>query len=148
MACVLIAEDDPLVLRMLSAICRGTFKDLTLLTAGTVEGAISVFRRHFDRTGTVPDILITDLRMPIRAHHTEKQAVKEAGIRLAEMIYKTYPQVPILVLSGILSEESIVQTMEFGAVNVMNKISLSNPRTMKRVLLRMMPSRLFISQEA
>ncbi len=146
MACILIAEDDPLFLRMLSAVCRGLFKDLTLLTAHNVEDAVAEFTTYYRQKHQLPDIVITDLRMPIRSHHSDYQAVKMAGLKLTQIVHKTYPTVPVLILSGVLDEEFILQTMESGAVNVMNKLTLDH-HMLKRVLHRMLPGELFLSKE-
>jgi len=85
--CILIAEDEPGLLRLVTATL--TRDGFTVLTAENGEVALGVARKH---RGAI-DLLITDVQMPALD-----------GFDLQERLRQERPQAKFLVISGALPQ--------------------------------------------
>jgi CheY-like chemotaxis protein len=88
---VLVVEDDPLVLQTTAAIVR-TF-GFSVRTAEDGFVALKVLR------GVLPDIILTDLRMP-----------GMSGFELLSIVRRRFPHIPTIAISG----EYILASMPLG----------------------------------
>jgi DNA-binding response OmpR family regulator len=95
MTTILLVDDEPLVLRVLSAGCEEAGYET--LTATNGAEALRVF---FERR---PDLVISDIRMPVMN-----------GMELVRRI-REVSNVPIIVLSAVGEEEDKVRALQFGA---------------------------------
>lgn len=93
---VLIAEDDELVLEILTRICREVFAELVIKNDGTAA-LMALGTRPFD-------LLISDLRMP-----------GASGLVLLREASKLLPACPLLLISGYADDEATAQARDLGA---------------------------------
>ena len=83
--CILLAEDDPDVRRLLTDVLTG--EGFHVLSASNGEAALKLARKH---SGQI-DLLITDVQMP-----------KLDGFDLRERLCLERPDIKLLVISGAL----------------------------------------------
>jgi CheY-like chemotaxis protein len=83
---VLLVEDDPVVRRVISRqlVASG------YVVRGAVDGLDALGKL---RTG-LPDLIISDLNMP-----------RMSGLELLEIVRKRFPQIPVIVISTIATDE-------------------------------------------
>jgi DNA-binding NtrC family response regulator len=93
---VLIVDDEPNALKVLSAILRG--EGYTVIESTDVERAVGIIDAE------AVDAIITDLKMPHRD-----------GFQLFEYITEHYPEIPVLFLTAYGTVESAVHAMTNGA---------------------------------
>src|SRR5262245_23490180 len=93
---VLVVEDDPLVLEVLTRICSELFAEVVVRTNGTDALALIATRTF--------DLLITDLRMP-----------GENGLVLLAETRRRAPTQPTLLISGYADEEASSEALRLGA---------------------------------
>lgn len=94
---ILIAEDEALVLKMLSY--RLQKEGYTVLTASDGKQALECLRSH------TPDLVITDLMMP---YHS--------GLEVLEFTKKSLSsRIPVIVLSASGQEQTVVKAFSLGA---------------------------------
>lgn len=94
---ILIAEDEALVLKMLSY--RLQKEGYTVLTANDGKQALDCLRT------TTPDLVITDLMMP---YHS--------GLEILEYVKKSMlTRVPVIVLSASGQEQTVLKAFSLGA---------------------------------
>ncbi|MCC3748575.1 response regulator [Rouxiella badensis] len=113
MKTVLIADDHPVYLLGLKSLLETQFaRDYTLSgTASNVDELLASLKN------AQPDLLLTDLTMPGTQHSD--------GLHLIQFLRRTYPSLPIIVIS-VLSNQAIANLMlNSGVVAVINKQSLS-----------------------
>ncbi|MEG3134378.1 response regulator [Rouxiella sp. T17] len=113
MKTVLIADDHPVYLLGLKTLLETQFAaDFSLHgTASTVDGLLASLKN------SLPDLLLTDFTMP-GVQHSD-------GLHLIQYLRRTYPALPIVVIS-VLSNKAIANLMlKSGVIAVINKQSLS-----------------------
>lgn len=94
---ILIAEDEALVLKMLSY--RLQKEGFGVLTASDGKQALELLRT------TTPDLVITDLMMP---YHS--------GLEVLEYIEKSLSRrIPVIVLSAAGQEQTVLKAFSLGA---------------------------------
>ena len=100
---ILVVDDEPEVLNVLTNMVRSAgYNVIPLGDAGSLLKAI--------REGTKVDLVITDLVMP-----------GMDGSELAEVIRKTLPDVPVILLTGHGSVETYIKTRSNGVFEYINK---------------------------
>jgi CheY-like chemotaxis protein len=112
MAKVLIVEDDPFIRNVYEKILSKDNHDVK--TAKDGQEGIEVAASH------EPDLIILDMMMPVLD-----------GIQFLEAydIKGSHPDVKVIVLSNIMSQDKINRAIELGAVNYKTKAMFS-PREM------------------
>ncbi|HXE97131.1 MAG TPA: response regulator [Dongiaceae bacterium] len=80
---ILIVEDEPGTLELLTAIMTMKYPDLPLYTAGNGRTGLEIFRTH------LPDIVMTDINMP-----------EMCGAQMAANIRALKPDTQFIVLTG------------------------------------------------
>ncbi len=100
---ILVVDDEPEILMAV---------DTTLRMAGfnnivTINDARDVIR-HMERE--IPGLILLDLNMP----HIN-------GGRLLKIIRKTWPRIPVIVLTGTIEVDTAVQCMKIGAMDYVIK---------------------------
>ena len=100
---ILIVDDEPEILLAVDTCLRMAGMDHTI----TISDARDV-TQQMERQ--VPGLILLDLNMP----HIN-------GERLLKMIHKTYPRIPVIVLTGTIEVETAVKCMKIGAVDYVLK---------------------------
>jgi len=118
MASVLIVDDSRADRRLADALLD---KDGAITTAFAESGRDALEKMK----GSLPDLVVTDLVMP-----------EMDGLELVETVHKTYPLVPIILMTSRGSEETAVQALRKGAASYVPKRNLAHDLldTVKRVL--------------
>ncbi len=99
---LLIADDEPAVLRAMARIFKGS--GIEIIMADDGEQAVEAFRHHR------PDVVLSDINMP-----------KLGGIELLRAIRADDAEVPILITTGEPMLQSAIQAVEGGATRYMVK---------------------------
>ena len=102
----LIVDDHALVTGALSMMILDREPQAEIHTAGTAADAIELVRREGDNT----DLLILDLSMP-----------GVTGTELMEEIVRIQPMLKILVVSGLVDQQSIMRVLQLGAAGFVPK---------------------------
>jgi len=102
MARILIVDDDPALLRLLSL--RLHYEGHSTIEAGSGAAALSRLDHE------LPNILITDLRMP-----------GMDGLQLFEAVHRRYPLMPVLMLTANGTIPDAVQAMQRGVFGYITK---------------------------
>jgi len=95
---ILLVDDEPAILRMAENVLRRAGYE-TLACTHTSE-AVHLYERNYDRIRAV----VTDIMMPFAD-----------GRQLITLLYENNPQLPIIAMSGMMSEEFQRETMTRGA---------------------------------
>ena len=104
---VLVVDDDPLILTVVDLMVRHAGH--TARTACDGYSALDVL------ADAAADIIVSDIRMP-----------GMDGLELARLIRKDYPQIPIILMTGYLSEYSSGSASEIGVDGILKKPFKSN----------------------
>ncbi len=99
---VLVADDEPNLRRVLAAQLRRHGYEVT--TAGDGEEALSVFSER------VPDVVISDLRMP-----------RVDGMALLRKVCESYPRVPVIMITAHGTVDTAVEALKAGAFDYITK---------------------------
>jgi CheY-like chemotaxis protein len=99
---ILLAEDDALVRKMLAAFLEPRF---TVLHATNGRDALELLKAEKD-----VDIVLTDVRMPVMD-----------GLQLVRAVRRMRPQLPVIVMTGVGNEETVVEALRAGATNYLKK---------------------------
>ena len=102
----LIVDDHALVTGALSMMILDREPQAEIHTAGTAADAVELVRREGDNT----DLLILDLSMP-----------GVTGTELMEEIVRIQPMLKILVVSGLVDQQSIMRVLQLGAAGFVPK---------------------------
>lgn len=102
----LIVDDHALITSALSMMLIDRDPAAAVLTAETAEGAIDLVRRE----GDTADLLILDLSIP-----------GVTGTELMEEIVRIQPMLKILVVSGLVDQQSIMRVLQLGAAGFVPK---------------------------
>lgn len=101
---ILVAEDDPLVLNVVTGMLR--YLGYSTMSASDGQEALQTFTENVDKIGMV----ITDMAMPIMG-----------GLELAEKILADRPETKVVVMTGYIQEELNLDPEEFGLVGWLEK---------------------------
>jgi CheY-like chemotaxis protein len=101
---ILVAEDDPLVLNVVTGMLR--YLGYSTMSASDGQEALQTFIDNVDTIGMV----ITDMAMPIMG-----------GLELAEKILADRPETKVVVMTGYIQEELNLDPEEFGLVGWLEK---------------------------
>jgi CheY-like chemotaxis protein len=101
---ILVAEDDPLVLNVITGMLKHFGYDIIGATDG--DEAFRAFCEHSERIALV----LTDLAMP-----------RMGGLELAEKLLAQRPDTKIVVMTGYLQEEFDINPDEFGLAGWLEK---------------------------
>ena len=82
---ILIADDEAFVVEGLTLLLHQNLPQVEIMTADNGRSALAVLRER----GAEPDLLITDLNMPLMD-----------GIELSQQIRRRYPRCRIMIISG------------------------------------------------
>lgn len=104
---VLVVDDDPLILTVVDLMVRHAGH-----TVRTVAGAVEALDVLADQPA---DVLVSDIRMP-----------GMDGLMLARMVRKDYPMIPIILMTGYLSEYSNGSASQIGVDAILRKPFKSN----------------------
>jgi CheY-like chemotaxis protein len=85
---ILVADDEPFILRYIEHVLQ--LANYRVMTATAVEEAWKILERHQPEI----DLVLTDIVMPGSID----------GMKLAEKIHQLYPALPVLFITGALSE--------------------------------------------
>lgn len=93
---ILVVDDDPIVIESCKRILRDT--DLEALYTSSVDEALKQLENH-----TI-HLIIADIKMP-----------EKDGLYLISICKNRFPHIPILVISGYSTEETIRHSLSTGA---------------------------------
>lgn len=99
---ILLVDDNPQVRQMLSSFLESRY-DVVLAADG--QDAVEVLRS----AGEV-DVIVTDVNMP-----------NMDGIQLTRMVRRRYPDLPVVIITGLGREDVAVDALRAGATNYLRK---------------------------
>lgn len=99
---VLVVDDDPLILTVVDLMVRHVGH--TVRTASDANAALDVL------ADSPADVIVSDIRMP-----------GMDGLALERLVRKDYPQIPIILMTGYLSEYSSGSASEIGVDGILKK---------------------------
>lgn len=99
---VLVVDDDPLILTVVDLMVR--HMGHTVRTAPDGLAALEVM------ADAPADLIVSDIRMP-----------GMDGLALARLVRKDYPKIPIILMTGYLSEYSSGSASEIGVDGILKK---------------------------
>ncbi len=99
---VLVVDDDPQLRQLLRDVLRSRGVDVVATEDG--EGVLDLVRAHH------PDAVVLDLKMP-----------RVSGIEALRELRKAGESLPVLVLTGILEEDQVLEAFEEGADDYVTK---------------------------
>ena len=102
---IIIADDHQLFIDGIKSILN---KAMDIVTIGEANNGLEVLK-HLEQ-GNVPDVLITDIRMPIMD-----------GINLTKAISKEYPKLKVLALSMYDQTADVIEMLNAGAKGYVTK---------------------------
>ncbi len=102
----LIVDDHALVTSALSMLLLDREPEAEVFAAGTADEALQLVKKEGDNA----DLLILDLSMP-----------GVAGTELMEEIVRIQPMLKILVVSGLVDQQSIMRVLQLGAAGFVPK---------------------------
>lgn len=103
---ILIADDEAFVVEGLTLLLHQNLPQVEIMTADNGRSALAVLRER----GAEPDLLITDLNMPLMD-----------GIEFSQQIRRRYPRCRIMIISGYEDFEAARSAIELGALRYMLK---------------------------
>jgi DNA-binding NtrC family response regulator len=98
---LLIVDDDPYLLESLRVVFNGLYE---VNTASSVEEAAEKFVQD------AFDVMLLDIVLP-----------GISGIDFLKMVREMYPDLPVVMISGESSLRSVMQSLEYGAVDYVRK---------------------------
>jgi two-component system, NtrC family, response regulator AtoC len=99
---VLVADDEPLMLRFVAETLRRMGKEVTAV--GNGEGAIQLLEKESF------DLAISDMKMP-----------QKTGLDVLKVAKALYPQMPVILMTAHGTIETAVEAMKLGAFNYLIK---------------------------
>ena len=99
---ILVAEDEPLMLMAIEAKLKNEGFEVT--GASDRQEALKALEKE------VPDLLITDILMPYTS-----------GLELISIVRTNYKKIPIIVLSGLGQEDTVMEAFQLGADDFITK---------------------------
>jgi DNA-binding NtrC family response regulator len=99
---VLVVDDEAILLKSCRLVLEAEGCDV--IAAASVDEALAVLERQ------VPDLLLIDVKMPV--HN---------GMYLMRRVKQEQPDIPIIVMSGYVTSETIQEAEELGAATFLPK---------------------------
>jgi DNA-binding response OmpR family regulator len=99
---ILVAEDEPLMLMAIEAKLKNEGFEVTGVSDG--QEALKALEKE------LPDLLITDILMPYTS-----------GLELISIVRTNYKKIPIIVLSGLGQEDTVMEAFQLGADDFLTK---------------------------
>jgi DNA-binding NtrC family response regulator len=99
---VLVVDDEAILLKSCRLVLEAEGCDV--IAAASVDEALAVLERQ------VPDLLLIDVKMPV--HN---------GMYLMRQVKQRQPDIPIIVMSGYVTSETIQEAEELGAATFLPK---------------------------
>lgn len=99
---VLVVDDEAILLKSCRLVLEAEGCDV--IAAASVDEALAVLERQ------VPDLLLIDVKMPV--HN---------GMYLMRQVKQRQPDIPIIVMSGYVTSETIREAEELGAATFLPK---------------------------
>jgi DNA-binding NtrC family response regulator len=99
---VLVVDDEAIVLKSCRLVLEA--EGWEVVSAGSVEEALSVLE------GMTPDLLLIDVKMPVHD-----------GMYLMRQVKEKKPGIPIIVMSGYPTRETISNAEDLGAATFLPK---------------------------
>lgn len=103
-ACILLVDDEPLVLKMLQTFLES--QRYRVLSASGGQEALTIMEQHHSAI----DLLLTDIRMP-----------DMNGIRLLEAVRQGHPTLPVLLMTGYSDFELVAEGLKQHAFDLLMK---------------------------
>ncbi|MBX7219007.1 MAG: response regulator [Blastocatellia bacterium] len=108
MKTILVVDDEDLMRKLLVRGLSSVGNDFTILTAGNGEEAISLL------SSQAVDMVITDLQMPVMD-----------GFELISYLLRTFPSMPLFVLTGYHSYEVENRVKKIGGLRYFDKVKIN-----------------------
>ena len=106
---ILIVDDDVLIRKWLTMLLRQIpNREITVDVAEHGMQALTIIRG-----GTVPDLLITDIKMP-----------QMDGLELCQQLKHHFPQIPVVILSSYDEFPFVKKALQLGAVDYILKADM------------------------
>jgi DNA-binding response OmpR family regulator len=99
---ILLVEDDNLVRKMLATFLEPRF---SVLHATNGRDALELLKAEKD-----VDLVLTDVRMPVMD-----------GLQLVRAVRRMRPTLPMIVMTGVGNEETVIEALRAGATNYLKK---------------------------
>jgi len=99
---VLVVDDEAILLKSCRLVLEAEGCDV--IAAASVDEALAILERQ------VPDLLLIDVKMPV--HN---------GMYLMRQVKQRQPDIPIIVMSGYVTSETIQEAEELGAATFLPK---------------------------
>ena len=137
---ILVVEDGRIEQKVTEAACRNIFAHAFVRVAVDAADGIEAYQELVRDTGEHPDLVLTDLNMPMRQGETN---VNEAGLVVVRVIHKTNPKVPIVVVSGVNDPTIKDRTLKLGATDFLEKNEFKSHRDLEDLLRKVLPDEAF-----
>jgi len=103
---VMVVDDEELIMEKIVYLLNDSAIEFESITgAGNGQEAL-----HLIEAGNIPDIIVTDVRMPVMN-----------GLELIESVRNSNPEIRFIVVSGYAEFEYAVKSMQFGVTNYLLK---------------------------
>ena len=145
MTCILIAEDTATQRLLLRRLCESIVTDPHVIAAKDTQDAIDAYQGYLADYDGPPDLVITDLSMPVKEG---TPLADEAGLILTRVIHKTHHEVPILVLTAIANPELLQRCREVGAADCLQKENFLAHISLRNKLRTVLPEEMIKPIEA
>lgn len=99
---VLVVDDEAILLKSCRLVLEA--EGCEVIAAASVDEALAVLERQ------LPDLLLIDVKMPV--HN---------GMYLMRRVKQKQPDIPIIVMSGYVTSETIQEAKELGAATFLPK---------------------------
>lgn len=99
---VLVVDDEAIVLKSCRLVLEA--EGCEVIAAASVDEALAILEQH------IPDLLLIDVKMPI--HN---------GMYLMRQVKEKRPGIPIIVMSGYATSETIREAEDLGAATFLPK---------------------------
>jgi DNA-binding NtrC family response regulator len=99
---VLVVDDEPIVLKSCRMVLEA--EGCEVIAASSVEEALAILGRQ------IPELLLIDVKMPV--HN---------GMYLMRRVKEKRPGIPIIVMSGYATSETIQEAEDLGAATFLPK---------------------------
>jgi DNA-binding NtrC family response regulator len=102
---IMVVDDEGIVLSSCRKVLEAEGFDV--LVADSVDEALKLLN---SKSGPMPSILLVDVKMPVHD-----------GMYLMQQIKPRYPELPVIVMSGYPTEETVETAAHFGAATFIAK---------------------------
>jgi len=106
---VLVVDDNPLAVSLLTMVLEDSYA--TICSAGSIKEA-------FDKLNNKKiDIILLDLDLP-----------DNKDIKIVGEFQKVYPQIPVVIITGIVSQDLNKQAISYGAQDILIKGNMDSEK--------------------